>query len=137
MTKKKKLTLEELVREIVTRANRGDDALIATAMLFRELRSRIEAGEAGQGVKWFEWAPQNIGLKKSRLYELQVIANDKNPKEALTRYRSINCERQKRLHDKAIIERDPERLEVITFVRRMPIDHVRKVRQYIAVLEHE
>ena len=135
MTKKKKLTLEELVREIVKRANRGDKGLLARAMLLRELRRRIEAGEAGKGVKWFEWATQNIGLKKTQLYELQVIANHKNPKEALTRYRSINCERQKRLRDKAI-ERDPERLGVIAFVRRMPIEHVRKIRQYIAVLEH-
>jgi hypothetical protein len=126
-------TLSELVKEIETEANKGDEHLIATAMLVRELKNRIKAGEAGEGVKWTVWAKQNFHLSKSRLYELDIVGSSANPKATLAYYRQKNCERQKRLRERAI-ERDPERCAVVEFIRTTDIEHVRRIRKFIATL---
>jgi vacuolar-type H+-ATPase subunit I/STV1 len=126
-------SLSELVKEIETQANKGDDHLIATAMLVRELKNRIKAGEAGEGVKWTVWAKENFRLSKSRLYELDIIGSSTNPKATLAYYRQQNRERQKRLRERAV-ERNPERCCVIGFIKTMDIERVRRVRKFIAIL---
>jgi hypothetical protein len=40
-------SIEDLAREIEANSDKGDEALIATALLVRELKCRIEAGETG------------------------------------------------------------------------------------------
>jgi aminopeptidase N len=129
-----KRPLDELVKEIEQQANAGDERLIAIAMLVREVKGRIEAGEAGPGVKWFEWANHNFRLPKTRLYELNHIANAKNPRIALESYRHKNRERQKAFQARAH-ERDPERIAVIKYIRTMHIEKVRRIHKFIAVLE--
>jgi hypothetical protein len=125
-----KKTLSELVQEIEMQSYTGDEQLIALAMLVREVKQRIEAGEAGRGVKWIEWANVNFHMKKTKLYELNHIANAKNPKHALDDYRLKQRERQKARQQRAI-EKDPERVEVIKLIRSMHIEKVRKIRKYI------
>jgi vacuolar-type H+-ATPase subunit I/STV1 len=127
-------SLTDLIEEIEEQSCRGDEGLIATALLVREVKHRIEAGEAGTGVKWLEWASVNFHLKKTQLYQLNHIACAKNPKQALDDYRFKQRERQKNRAERAK-ERDPERLAVIVLIRSMPIEKVRKVLKCIAALE--
>lgn len=90
------LSLDELAHEIVVRAQKADDHLIAAAMRFRELRTRIEAGESGEGVHWRVWMKKHIALSPSRLYELMSIADAADPSAKLEEIRRGNRERQKR-----------------------------------------
>lgn len=126
-------TLDQLANEIETNARWGDEHLLETAILVRELKLRIEAGEAGNGVKWTEWAQTRFGRGKTWLYELNAIASAKDPKAALAHYRKKNSERQK-LFNERLVEQDPERCEVIKLIRKMDINHVRKVRKYLCDL---
>lgn len=128
--------ISELVEEIESEAKKGDEHLIAVAMLVREVKMRIESGEAGEGVKWLVWAKQNFRMSKTKLYELNTIACAKDPKAALERYRHKNREYQKRYNERAS-ERDPERCAVIALIREIDIEHVRKVRKLICDLTGE
>jgi hypothetical protein len=62
-----KAPLRKLVEKIECEAKKGDEHLIAVAMLVREVKTRIEAGEAGEGVKWLAWATQNFRMSKTKL----------------------------------------------------------------------
>jgi hypothetical protein len=81
--RKKKQTLDELANKIESEAKKGDKRLLATAKLVRELKLRIEAGEAGKGVKWTEWGHQKFGRCKTWLYDLNAIASSEDPEAAL------------------------------------------------------
>jgi len=126
-------TLDELVSEIRAEAREGDERLLATAMLVRELRHRIQAGEAGVGVKWTEWGQTKFQKGATWLNELNAIASAKDPSKALAHYRQKAAERQKRRNDRRN-GAEPDRRDVIELVRSMKLDHVRKVRQHIRYL---
>ncbi len=133
---KYKMTLDELASKIELEANSGDTRLLATAKLVRELKRRIEAGEAGEGVKWTVWGEQRFGRKKTWLHNLNAIASAKDPRAAIRAYHRKNAEKQKR-HNDQLIERNPERAAVVKLVRKIDIEHVRKVRKYICDLTGE
>lgn len=126
-------TIKALVAHIVERANEGDEQLIALAKIVRELKQRVEAGEAGAGIKWMEWALKNIKLKSTRLYELNAIANADDPKKELDDLRRANRERQKERRERLKNggEVDPERAEVIKLIRTVKIEVVHEVRALI------
>ena len=133
---RQKLTLNELADVIAAQAKKGDELRLATAMLVRELKLRIEAGEAGEGVKWTEWGNQRFGRSSTWLYDLNAIASAGDPKAALREYHRKNCERQKHRNDR-LVERDPDRCEVIKLIRAMEIADVHKVRRFIRDLTGE
>ena len=121
--------LNIVARKIEEHAKKSDEHVIAAAMLVREARHRIEKGEAGP-VTWFEWAPANIHLSKSRLYELQRIAEADNPEAELERLRRLMRERAKRCREKkaeAVHEIDEERRTLIAWAKNAPINEVRRV----------
>ena len=131
-------SLLDLITEIKSRAKSGDDHTLETAMLYRELRSRVENGEAGKGVKWYEWAIKHIHLKPTRLREFEVIATSPNPRAALDELRKQNCDRQRRFRERAETrarESDPERLSVVQFAKTAHIEDIRKIRKHIGLLE--
>lgn len=130
------MTLDELAEKIQLEAKSGDERLLETARLVRELKLRIEAGEAGDGVKWTEWGQQRFGHSKTWLYDLNAIASTKDPKAAIRDFHRKNCEKQKNRNDR-LIERDPERSDVIKSIRAIDIEHVRKVRKFICDLTGE
>lgn len=88
-------SLETLAKEIAKCATQADEHDIRAALLVREARKRVDAGEAGN-ITWYEWAPKNIKLSESRLRELQSIAGAKDPKAERQRLRELNNERVKR-----------------------------------------
>jgi hypothetical protein len=132
---KTKRTLPALADKIECEAKKGDERLLATAKLLLELKCRLQAGEAGEGVKWTQWCQERFGRGKTWLYDLVAIASAPDPKKALDAYHKKNCERQKRYNEK-VAERDPERAAVIKLLREIDIEYVRKVRKLICALAH-
>lgn len=124
-----KPSLEALIQEIETRANKADDHIIAAALRLRELRQRIEGGELGENVKWMEWARKSFrNISISRLYELSAIAEAEDPRAELELQREKTREKVKRHREKmAALERaiEPERKELIAWAKIAPIDEVR------------
>ena len=121
-----------LVKNIEARANKSVDHIITAAMLVRELRRRVEAGEVGD-VKWYAWARQNINLGLSRLCELQSIAKAKDPRKELRRLRDLALKRTQKFRAKEIQQCDsePERAAVIQWAREAHIDDVRRIHRVI------
>jgi len=130
---KYEMTLDELASKIELEAKSGDARLLATAKLVRELKLRIEAGEAGEGVKWTVWGELRFGRRKTWLYDLNAIASAEDPRAAIRAFHRKNSEKQKRRND-SLIERDPERCAVINLIRQIDIEHVRKIRKLICDL---
>lgn len=120
----------DLVSEIEQHSNRDDDDLISNAMRLAELRRLIKQGAAGPNVKWTEWAIKNIPLSASRLYELLMIADARDPKAKLEQLRRLTREKQKR-YVGARTSTDTERLAVIKLIKVIKLDEVRKVRQFL------
>ena len=58
--------------------------MIEAAMLIREARKRVEAGEVGKA-DWETWARENIRLCDTRLRELQRIAKAEDPRKEIER----------------------------------------------------
>ena len=128
-----KKTLDELIAEICEGAKKGDEDLLARAKLVVELRERVEAGEAGNGLKWHQWAREKFGKKATWLNELHAIGNAKDPKAALAHYRLNNCERQKRYNERRS-ERASDTSEwtdVIKLIRSMDAKYVPTVHAYL------
>jgi hypothetical protein len=126
----REMTLDELAKEIREEANKGDERLLNAAMLLRELKHRIEAGEAGVGVKWTEWARDKFGRKKTWIRNLDLIASAKDPIAELERIRKDGCERQRK-YRQSHVEYDPVRREVMKMLRSLNSNQVRNVHQYI------
>ena len=125
--------LDIMARKIEEHAKKSDEHVIAAAMLMREARHRIEKGEAGQ-VKWFEWALDNIHLSKSRLYELQCIAEADDPARELERQRKRTRNRAKKHREKKSAETgrlDEERRDLIAWAKNAPIIEIRRVLELI------
>lgn len=121
--------LDAVARRIEGHSRKSDDETITAAMLVREARRRVEAGEAGPAT-WFEWAPANIRLSRSRLYELQRIADADDPRAELERIRRMMRERAKRHREtKAEAEQkdEIERRMLKEWADAAPLDEVKGV----------
>ena len=125
--------LNIVARKIEEHAKESDEHVISAVILVREARHRIEKGEAGS-VKWFEWAPANIHLSNSRLYEIQCIAEADDPARELERQRKRTRNRAKKHHEKKAAEAgrlDEERRNLIAWAKKAPIDEVRRMLELI------
>ncbi len=123
-------TLNELAAEIRAEAHNGDERLLRAADLLRELKLRVEDGEAGVGVKWSEWAVDKFGRKRTWIRNLDLIASAQDPNAELERIRKDGCERQRK-YRQTHIEYDPVRRELMKMIRSLNSNQVRNVRQYI------
>jgi hypothetical protein len=133
-------SIESLVHEIETRANKADDHVIAAALRLRDLRKRIESGELGENVKWLERAPLNFRkISISRLYELNAIAEADDKRAELERQREKNREKVKKHREtKAALERamEPERKMLAAWLKTAPIEDVRMTFRQIVMKKH-
>ena len=126
-------SLDIVARKIEEHARKSDEEVIAAVKLIREARRRIEGGELGS-VTWFEWARQNIHLKKSRLYELQHLAEAQDPVAELERQRRNSYERvKKHRRKKAETEREieQERRDLIDWAKQAPIREINRALQFV------
>ena len=121
--------LDVVAQKIEAHAKKSDEHVIAAAMLVREARRRIEAGEAGD-IKWYVWAPDNIKLSLSRLRELQRIAEADDPAKELERQRKLTQKRVEEHRAKKTAEKrelEAERRDLIVWAKKAPIEDVRRV----------
>ena len=139
-----KESLEVLAEKIAHCATRAEEHTIKAALLMREARKRVEAGEAGK-IKWCEWAYKNIKLSDSRLRELQRIAEAEDPRKELKRIRKLTQKRVERHREKkksaplrnggATVEvtagMEDDRKSLIEWARSAPLDRVAEVLSYI------
>jgi|GEM_PF-6059884 len=126
--------LSVIADKIARHANRSEQHLISAAMLIREARRRVEAGEAGD-VRWCEWAPKNIDLSMSRLRELQRIAAAADPAAEIDRLRQLTQKRVEKHRQKKAAERnslEEDRESLIAWAKTAPIAEVRRMRDMIA-----
>ena len=123
----KRVSLEILAENITTKFAEAKDAVIETAMMVHELRTRIEAGEAGENEDWIEWAKTKTKLSKTRLYELDAIGASNHPMKKAAEYRLKGAERQaKSRNNKGTPKsRETERLELIEWAKTAPLREVK------------
>jgi vacuolar-type H+-ATPase subunit I/STV1 len=140
----KKESLGALAEKIAHCATQADEHTITAALLIREARKRVEAGEAGE-TTWYEWARNNIKLSMSRLRELQRIAEAQDPRKELERIRKKTQERVERHREKkrsaplrsggatveVTAEMEDDRKKLIEWARSAPIGRVAEVLTYI------
>ncbi len=127
--------LDAVARKIKEHAEKSDEYLIEAAMLMREARRRVEDGEAGDHIKWYTWARENIKLSYSRLYELQCIAEADDPRKELERIRKLTRERVKEHREKKAAEKralEEERQDLIAWAKKAPIEQVRRILRLTA-----
>ena len=126
-------SIEDLAREIEENTEAGDDALIATAMLVRQLKCRIEAGEAGPGVSWLTWAKARFNKRKSQLYKLITIGNAPDPRQALKDFRVRENNRQKTCRQRRE-NGDDERSALVKRVRQCDRTALNKISRFLTNL---
>lgn len=124
------LSLDDLVRKMEEHTVASDDHVLKAALYFRELRRRIDSGEAGAGVDWRNWVRENSKLKPSRLRELMFIADSDDPVKALHAVRektSVRVERhrQKKAADWAKL--GPMRQRLISHIKGADEQRVRQI----------
>jgi len=118
--------IRDLVRKIETTATTSDEHVIDLAMLLRELRRRVDAGEIGD-VEWYVWANENIKLRKTRLRALLRIA------EEAVRQREINARRQANYRAKhsRLSDLAPECREIIKWAKLNLVEEAKVVLRVI------
>ncbi len=125
--------LDVVAKKIVAHAKKSDEHVISAALLMREARRRVDAGEAGD-IKWYVWAPKNINLSLSRLYELQCIAAADDPAAEIERLRLLIRERGKKCREKKAAEKralEEDRRDLIAWAKKAPIEKVRRVLRQV------
>ncbi len=139
-----KESLEVLAEKIAHCATQAEEHTIKAALLVREARKRVEAGEAGK-ITWYSWAPKNIKLSGSRLCELQRIAEAEDPQKELERIRKQTQKRVERHREKkrsaplcnggatveVTAEMEHDHKCLIDWARSAPLDRVAEVLSYI------
>jgi hypothetical protein len=98
------LSIPQLIVEITRESDDADDQTIHSALMLRQLRIRVQAGELGPNVNWYEYALQAVKLSKSRLKELDKIARAKDPCVELNYLRHLAVERAKRHKPRSAID---------------------------------
>jgi hypothetical protein len=119
-----------LIGVLESRSTRSFEDRILSAMVVRELRERVEAGQMGD-VTWYSWARANIKLGATRLKEHMRIAHASNPRAEIRRLIKLSEARAQRL-DENKARRDAaewERKAVATFAWHGPIEQVRMLYQ--------
>ena len=84
--------LDVLSQEIEAHAKKSDEHVISAAVLIREVRRRVDTGEAGN-TTWYAWAPKNINLSLPQLRYLQRIAEADDAVKEPERQRKLTQKR--------------------------------------------
>ena len=122
------LSIPDLIIEITRESDDADEQTIHSALMLRQLRLRVEAGELGPNVIWYEYALQAVKLGKSRLKELDKIARAKDARSELNYLRRLAVERAKRHKPRVMIDEplsdQQMRERVKTFARKASAAHL-------------
>jgi hypothetical protein len=74
---------------------KSHNARLKAASLLKDMRTRVEAGEAGEGIKWWEWFRENSVRSRKDAEKLLKIANSDDPEGA---YKEENSKRRNEQH---------------------------------------
>jgi len=132
------LSDDELIAQIERLGGHDESDTIKSALRVRILRKRVETGMMGAGVKWYSWALKNIDMRKTRLWELQTVAEADDMAARIKEIRDRGAERQKTYQNELRgmagktkkKELEPERLELISFASKKPIVEVRRALKF-------
>jgi hypothetical protein len=72
--------------------NRADRARIRAGQLLLTMRERIEAGEAGKNVGWWDWYKDNIVRSRRDAEKVMALARNADPEAAAEAERANNRE---------------------------------------------
>jgi hypothetical protein len=119
-----------LIGVLEDRSTRSFEDRILSALIVRELRQRVEAGQMGD-VTWYSWARKNINLGATRLKEHMRVAGASNPRAEIRRLIRLAEARAVRLKENKDRREafEWERKSVIEFARKAPIEQVRMLYQ--------
>ena len=125
-------SIRDRIREIESTATKSDDHVIELAMLLRELRHRVDAGEVGE-VEWYVWANENLKLRKTRLRALMRIAEAPNPREEAACQREMNAKRQAkyRANQARLSDLAPACREIIKWARMTSVEEAKAILRVI------
>lgn len=109
-------TLPQLVKEVKHRLAqaekfeaKADDHRLAASLRIAECRERVKAGEAGKGVKWREWAPEQFGVSYREVKRLARVGSAEDPEQALKELRQQGAEAaRKRREQQKLIGQQPK-----------------------------
>jgi hypothetical protein len=130
--------LDIIARKIAEHAVQADEHVIKAAMLVREARQRVEAGEVGN-ITWYKWGLKYIKLSPSRLRELQRIAAAEHPYKELERQRRASQKRVEKHRRKNAAEwraMAKERKQLRIWAEEAPIEDVKWILDRIQRRSH-
>lgn len=143
-TKPATTELHTLVGNIKARLKKVDDYRVSAAILLYEARALVEQGDAGEGVKWSEWAPKQFGIGYREIKRLTHIGGAPSPEAAMEDYRQAEATRMKELRASRKVaavappsEAEPPEFNEEDFVVEEDVDGVEAVPEDASEAEAE
>jgi hypothetical protein len=118
-------------RRVESVAGEYYDKVLHAAQLVREARAQVQAA----GLTWVAWAKANLNIGRSRLHELEAIANSENPREAVEKRRTATLKRVQA--SRATAKNglaEPERRRLLDWVKKAELEDIRQILGVIANL---
>lgn len=101
--KQSQLTIDDLIRAIhakfgaaIDSENKGHRCRVQAGQMLIALRKRIEAGEEGEDVQWWEWYESKFVRSRRDAEKVMALARSPDPEAAAQEERAATNERMKR-----------------------------------------
>jgi hypothetical protein len=98
--------------DAITAGKKAYSARLAAGLILIELRQRIEAGEAGEGIEWWAWYERKSIRSRRDAEKVMALARAEDPEAAAETARAKNAEYQ-RTHRAAYVSRTRAEIEMI------------------------
>jgi hypothetical protein len=125
--------LRDLIGEIHSTFDRNASQL-QKARLILEAKRRVEAGDAGAGVRWSDWYREHLKLHPSTICNHLKIARAGDSAAALNLARARQNSRQERHRANKLTVKEPERRALIVRILELDAEGVRKLSEIAATL---
>jgi hypothetical protein len=126
------LSSDELISLLKKKTEDSIEWRLECALVIRELRRRVKAGEMGPDVNWYVWARKNIELGKTQLKGHLRVANAANPREEAERLFALGLARVEKLEARFAHEIDIQksaRIDLQRFAKYGPIEKVMHINE--------
>ena len=95
----------QLWNKVNTSLKKAEDHVLEAALAYKEIRTRFETGEFGEGLGWQDYVAKNSEHSPRRMRELLQIANDPDPVRKLDEMRARSLRGMTELKDKRVERR--------------------------------
>jgi hypothetical protein len=92
----------QLWNMVNTSLKKAEDRVLEAALAYKEIRTRFETGEFGEGLGWQDYVTKNSKHSFRRMRELLQIANDPDPVRKLEEMRARSLRGMTELKDKKV-----------------------------------